>query len=329
MSKKDYYEILGVPRDAKADDLRKAHRKLVRKLHPDVNKEPDAAERFSEVQEAYDVLSDDEKRAQYDQFGFSGMGGRAGHPGGSSGGGSGGWSDVDPETFESIFGDFFRGQGGGVRGGGSQGGFGGFDGFGAGGGGRAQPRPRRGSDLEHELSITFLVAARGGTESIRVSTRDGGSEQIEVRIPAGIKDGATLRVRGKGGGGLHGGQSGDILFKIRVQPHPWYRREGLDLIMDVPITIAEAALGTSVELPLLSGTVTLRVPPGTGSGKKLRASGKGITDSKGDSGDFLAVLSVVAPTQLSDEDARQLQELGARLPNPRSELPWSDMIGSE
>ena len=329
MSKKDYYEILGVSRDAKSDDLRKAHRRLVRKLHPDVNKEPDAAERFSEVQEAYDVLSDDEKRAQYDQFGFAGVGGRTGHPGGSSGGGSGGWSDVDPETFESIFGDFFRGQGGGARGAGHQGGFGGFDGFGAGGGGRAQPRPRRGSDLEHDLSITFLVAARGGTESIRVSTQDGASEQIEVRIPAGIKDGATLRVRGKGGGGLHGGQSGDILFRIRVQPHPWYRRDGLDLIMDVPITITEAALGTSVELPLLSGTVTLRVPPGTGSGKKLRASGKGITDSKGDSGDFLAVLSVVAPTNLSDEDTRQLQELGARLPNPRAELPWSDMIGSE
>ena len=329
MSKKDYYEILGVPRDAKSEDLRKAHRRLVRKFHPDVNKESDAAERFSEVQEAYDVLSDKEKRAQYDQFGFAGMGSGAGHPGGSSPGGSGAWSDVDPETFESIFGDFFRSQGGGSRGPSAQSGFGGFDGFGPSGGARTQPRPRRGADLEHELSITFLVAVRGGTESIRVSSQQGSSEQIEVRIPAGIKDGATLRVRGKGGGGLHGGEAGDILFKIRVQPHPWYRRDGLDLIMDVPITITEAALGAAIELPLLSGTVSLRVPPGTGSGKKLRASGKGITDARGDSGDFLAVLSVVAPDQLSEEDTRHLEELGTRLPNPRSGLPWSDMIGSD
>ena len=330
MSKKDYYEILGVSRDAEPEELRKAHRRLVRKLHPDVNQEPDASERFSEVQEAYDTLSDKDKRAQYDQFGFAGMGGGGARPGGASTGGAGPWSDVDPETFESIFGDFFRGQGGGgARSSGAQEGFGGFGGFGSSGGARANPRPRRGTDLEHELSITFLVAARGGAESIRVSSPQGSSEQIEVRIPAGIKDGATLRVRGKGGAGIHGGSAGDILFKIHVQAHPWYRRDGLDLIMDVPITITEAALGTTVKLPLLSGTVTLRVPPGTGSGKKLRASGKGITDSRGNSGDFLAVLSVVAPDELSEEDTRQLEELGARLPNPRASLPWADMIGSD
>ncbi|MAJ45697.1 MAG: hypothetical protein CBC35_00025 [Planctomycetes bacterium TMED75] len=324
MSKKDYYEILGVSRDAKSEELRKAHRKLVRKLHPDVNKEPDAAERFSEVQEAYDVLSDDEKRAQYDQYGSTGFGGSA-RPGGGGQGPSGAWSDVDPETFESVFGDFFRTQGGASGGAG----FGGFGGHGSSGRGHAQPRPRRGSDLEHQLSITFLVAARGGTESIRVSTQEGTSEQIEVRIPAGIKNGATLRVRGKGSSGRHGGASGDILFKIRVQPHPWFRRDGLDLIMDVPITISEAALGVTLQLPLLTGSVSLRVPPGTGSGKKLRASGKGITDQGGASGDFLAVLSVVAPSQLSEDDARHLEELGSRLPDPRADLPWTDMIGSD
>ena len=328
MSKKDYYEILGVSRDAKSEELRKAHRKLVRKLHPDVNKEPDAAERFSEVQEAYDILSDDEKRSQYDQFGSVGPGG-GGRPGGAGHGQSGAWSDVDPETFESVFGDFFRSQGGASGGPGGGAGFGGFGGYGSSGGGRAQPRPRRGSDLEHQLSITFLVAARGGTESIRVSTPEGASEQIDVRIPAGIKDGATLRVRGKGSSGHHGGASGDILFKIRVQPHPWFRRDGLDLIMDVPITISEAALGVTLQLPLLTGSVSLRVPPGTGSGKKLRASGKGITDQGGTSGDFLAVLSVVAPNQLSEEDAQHLEQLGSRLPDPRADLPWADMIGSD
>ena len=327
MSKTDYYELLGVSRDAKPDELRKAHRKLVRKLHPDVNKEPDAAQRFSEVQEAYDVLSDPEKRARYDQFGFVGTGGPGGHPGSRPSGG-GAWSDVDPETFESIFGDFFQSRGGGGAGQ-APGGFGGFGGFGSQGPSNRGARPRRGADLEHELTVTFLVAAKGGTESIRLSTPQGGIEQIDVRIPPGIKDGATLRVRGKGGSGAGGGQAGDILFKIRVQPHPWFRRDGLDLVMDVPVTIVEASLGTTLQLPLLSGSVTLRVPPGTGSGKKLRAAGKGITDASGSSGDFLAVLQVVAPKSLSEADEDLLRGLGDRLPDPRADLPWADMIGPD
>ncbi len=314
MSKRDYYDILGVSKEASQDDLRQAHRRLVRKLHPDVNKEDDASSRFSEVQEAYDVLSDPEKRSQYDRFGHSGMG--AGQPGPQSGAAP--WSDVDPETFESVFGDFFGGGGGGFN-------AGGFSGQGR----RARkPAPRRGSDLQHELDITFLVAARGGTETLRLSGQDGTEEKIEVRIPAGVQDGATLRVRGKGGSGSAGGPDGDIRLKLRVGPHPWYRRDGLDLMMDVPITIVESALGTSVELPLLSGSVALRIPPGTGSGVKLRMNGRGITDAKGVSGDFLAVVSVVGPKSLSEEDQAALAEIGERLEDPRRSLPWSESFDS-
>jgi DnaJ-class molecular chaperone len=319
MSKRDYYEILGISRDASQDELRQAHRRLVRKLHPDVNKAEDASSRFSEVQEAYDVLSDSEKRSQYDRFGHSNAG--AGHPGSQGGGAP--WSDVDPETFESVFGDFFKGGGGGRAGGGFD--SGGFSGQ----GGRArQAPPRRGSDLRHELDITFLVAARGGTETLRITGQDGSDEKIEVRIPAGVQDGATLRVRGKGGSGSAGGPDGDIRLKLKVGPHPWYRRDGLDLMMDVPISITESALGTSVELPLLSGSVTLRIPPGTGSGVKLKMSGRGITDTKGVSGDFLAVVSVAGPKSLSEEDQASLTEIGERLGDPRRVLPWSDSFES-
>ena len=319
MSKRDYYDILGVSKGADGPTIRNAHRKLVRKLHPDVNKEPDAAERFSEVQEAYDVLSDESKRANYDRYGHAGVNG----PGGSGPqpGAGAGWGDVDPETFESIFGDFFRGQA-------ASGGGGGFD-FSGGGGGRtrAQP-PRRGADLEHDITVSFLVAAKGGTETIRVTDATGDVQSIEVKIPPGIANGATLRVRGKGGSGSGGGSPGDIRLRIHIADHPWYRRDGLDLLMPVPITIAEAAQGVSVDLPLLVGSVSLRVPPGTGSGAKLRVAGKGISNSQGVSGDFFAIISIVGPKDLSEDDLKRMAEVGESLPDPRASLPWRDMIGS-
>ena len=322
MSKRDYYDILGVGKSADADEIRTAHRKLVRKLHPDVNKESDAAERFAEVQEAYDVLSDEEKRATYDRFGHAGMG--AGSASSGPGGGQGSWGDVDPETFESIFGSFFRGNGPSASGG-----FGGSEGFGGfGGGGRRQPPPRRGSDLEHEITVPFMTAALGGEETIRLSGTDGSIQSIEVKIPAGITSGATLRVRGKGHPGASGGPDGDLRLKVRIAAHPWFRRDGLDLKLDVPISISEAALGTSVELPLLNGTVTVRVPAGTSSGARLRVPGKGITDAKGDSGDFHAVISISAPRELSEEQTRALEQLNDGFSDPRADLPWSGHIGS-
>jgi len=322
MSKRDYYDILGVGKSADADEIRTAHRRLVRKLHPDVNKESDASERFAEVQEAYDVLSDDEKRAMYDRFGHAGMGAGPGSTG--AGGGQGSWGDVDPETFESIFGSFFRGNGPSAGGG-----FGGSEGFGGfGGGGRRQPPPRRGGDLEHEITVAFMTAALGGEETIRLAGGDGSSESIEVKIPAGIASGATLRVRGKGHPGASGGPDGDLRLRVRVAPHPWFKRDGLDLKLDVPINVSEAALGTSVELPLLNGTVTVRVPAGTSSGARLRVPGRGITDAKGDSGDFHAVISIVAPRELTDEQIRVLERLKGEIADPRADLPWAGGIGS-
>jgi DnaJ-class molecular chaperone len=326
MSKRDYYDILDVSKGATADEIRTAHRRLVRKLHPDVNKESDASERFAEVQEAYDVLSDEEKRSRYDQLGHAGVSGQPG-AGGQPGGGA--WSDVDPETFESIFGDFFRGRGGAGPGQGDFGGGGGFDfgGF-SGGGGQRQPRQRRGADLEHEITVPFMTAAVGGTETIRLAGGDGSVQSIEVKVPAGISTGATLRVRGKGNPGAAGGASGDLRLRVQVGPHPWFRREGLDLFLDVPISIAEAALGASIQLPLLKGSVTVRVPQATSSGAKLRVPGKGITDSGGKSGDFFALISISAPTDLSEENREQLESLRATLPDPRSGLSWVDVPDS-
>ena len=316
MSKRNYYEVLGISKGASAEEIRSAHRKLVRKLHPDVNKESDASERFAEVQEAYDVLSDDEKRARFDQFGHAGVGGPGPAAGGGPGGGS--WSDVDPETFDSMFGDFFRGQGQ------AQGGFGGYD-FRDFSGGRAQatPRPRRGGDLEHEITVPFMTAAIGGVETIRLADPDGSVQSIDVKIPAGIASGATLRVRGKGHPGASGGSAGDLRLKISLASHPWFRRDGLDLLLDVPISIAEAALGVSVELPLLKGSVTVRVPEKTSSGAKLRVTRKGIVDPKGKAGDFYAVISIVAPSELSDESRALVDTLLKTLPDPRASLPWA------
>lgn len=321
MSKRDFYEVLGISKGAGTSEIRDAHRKLVRKLHPDVNKESDASERFAEVQEAYDVLSDETKRSRYDQFGHAGFSASTGT--GDHGGAGGAWTDVDPETFESIFGDFFRGRGGsgteGID----------FGGIGGGSPGRRHvAQPRRGSDLQHDITIPFLVAANGGTETIRVADASGKVQSIEVKVPAGIFEGATLRVRGKGGPGTHGGGPGDIRLRMHIDKHPWYKRDGLDLLMDLPITIVEAAKGVTVELPLLSGSVSLVVPPGTGSSAKLRVAGKGITNSKGVSGDFFAIVSIVAPKDLSEANLDRIADAGESLPDPRESLPWQDMIGS-
>lgn len=324
---RDYYEILGVPRGASQDDIRKAHRRLARKFHPDVNKAADAAKTFAEVQEAYDVLSDAEKRKRYDQFGHAGVNGAAAGPGdggngpfgGVGGGGSGGyrttwssgdagdWSDVDASNFESVFGDLFGSRRGRGKGG-------------------PRAAPRVGDDIEHQITVPFAVAAHGGTETLRMTGADGAVQSIEVRIPAGIRDGSKLRVKGKGQPGAHGGPAGDLILIVTVGEHPWFRREGLDLYLDVPITIAEAALGTVIEVPLMKGSVKLKVPGGTSSGAKLRAKAKGLADAKGDAGDFYAVIRIVAPETLSDADRAALERLGSSLPNPRLSTAWASEL---
>jgi len=295
---RDPYEVLGVQRTASSDQLREAHRKLAKKFHPDLNKTPEAAAKFKEVQEAYDLLSDETKRRQFDQFGHAGpsMGGGAGGPGF----GGGAWGNVDPSTFEEIFGSFMGG--GARRGGGRRG-------------------PSAGGDLESEISVDFMTAAVGGVR--HVSVHDGQETlSMDVRIPAGIESGGVLRVRGKGSPGVGGGPAGDLVLQITVAPHPWFRREGLDILVDVPISIAECALGTTVQVPLLEGSASLRVPPGTGSGKRLRLKGKGVQTKSG-AGDLYAIIRVDGPKSLSDEDRAALERMKASEPDPRADAPWS------
>jgi curved DNA-binding protein len=307
---RDHYDVLGVARSASPDEIRSAHRRLARQYHPDLNKESGAAERFNEIQRAYEILSDPEKRKKYDQFGdaaFDAGAASAGHPGSGAA-----WQEMDPEAMRDIFGDIFG------------------DGFGGGaGGGRRRgrgraPRPTQGPDREFELAIGFAVAANGGTEQLRMRAADGSSETIDVKIPAGVADGSKLRVRGRGEAGFDGGPRGDLILTVRVGAHPWFTRDGLDLSVDVPITIAEAALGAMVEVPLLKGRVKLKVPPGTSSGAKLRVRGKGVTDAKGVSGDLYAVIAIAAPKDVSAEDRGMLESLATRLADPRSSLAWAE-----
>ncbi len=295
---KDYYDVLGVPRTASTDEIRGAWRTLVRQYHPDVSDEPDAEDRFNEVQEAYDVLSDEEKRASYDRFG---------HVDGAGWGGAGGAS-VDPSRYEDIFSEVF-GTGGA--------GFGGFR-----SGAAARQGPRAGQDIRMDLSVTFVTAAKGGTEQVRL--QDGTS--FEVKIPPGIDDGGTLRLKGRGRPGMDGGEAGDLLLQVRVGNHPALRRLGRDLYMDVPVTIAEAALGTRVRVSLLDGSLDLKVPPGTGSGRKLRVQDHGIEDADGQRGDFFAVIRIAAPESMSDHARELLSQLEQELPDPRSDAPGVESI---
>jgi curved DNA-binding protein len=320
---RDYYEVLGVSRNASAEEIRKAYRKLAREYHPDVNKAPDAAEKFAEITEAYDVLSDPEKRKTYDRFGHAGTGAGAGAgPGGFDprdfGGFSGGRvytsGGASAEDIGSIFEEMFGGRTGSSPFGRSE--------F------RQRPRgPMRGRNLEHTVTVSFLVAALGGTEQLRLAGPGGQDpETISVKIPAGIESGAKLRVGGRGQRSTTGGPPGDLILTVRVGSHPYFRREGRDILLDVPITIVEATLGTSVTIPLLNGTAQIKIPPGASSGRKLRLKGKGITDAKGVSGDFHAVIQIVAPKKLPASAREQLVRIGRELKNPRESAPWADVI---
>lgn len=302
---RDYYEILGVSRTASDEEIRSAHRRLARQFHPDLNKDAGSGDRFNEIQQAYEVLKDAEKRKKYDRFGHAGL---EDHAGGDPGAAS--WQNMDPEAMREIFGDIFG------------------DAFGGGGGGGRRrgrsTQPMQGSDREHDISIGFAVAAKGGSEQLRLRGGDGVTETIDVRIPAGVADGARLRVRGRGEPGMHGGPRGDLILNVRIGAHPWFDREGLDLSVKVPITIAEAALGASIEVPLLGGQANLKIPPGTSSGARLRLRGKGIVDAKGKSGDLHVIVSIVAPKDLDETDRAALESMADRLADPRAGAPWAD-----
>lgn len=323
-SKKDYYGILGVDRGATADQLRAAHRRLARELHPDVNKAADAAERFAEVQQAYDVLSDAEKRKVYDSVGHarfvSGAGGGPGWPGAEGGraggrrgptytwtnvgGGSGADTPFDAEDISSIFEEFFGAQGGQEA----------SDPVSRARARHSAHRAARGRDIEHEVLVPFLVALEGGVETLRLQRGGGSPETIEVRIPRGTADGAKLRLRSKGEPGR--GDAGDLILTIRVGEHPIYKREGLDLVADLPVSIVEATLGAKVGVQTPRGVLEVGVPAGTPSGSRLRLRGKGVETEDGRRGDFHAVVKIVPPRGLPEGDQSLLRELGGRLARP-------------
>jgi len=296
LSKKDYYQILGVSRDATPEQVRAAYRALARKHHPDVNKAPDAARRFAEIQEAHEVLSDADKRRRYD------LTGRAEGPGAPHA-----WhdtADFDLDDLGSVFDSFFRGRAP----------------------GRHAGKARRGADLRQAVSVDLHAVARGQT--VRLTTPAG--EQVEVRIPRGCADGAQLRVRGKGQPPPGpGGEPGDLLLTISVIPHAHFVRgkpgepdpKSLDLFFTLPVSITEATLGATVEAMTLEGPVRLTVPPGTASGRSLRLRGRGLSGPGDGAGDLYATVRIVPPhpDELTPAERAALESLARRLRSPRAE----------
>lgn len=287
MRYKDYYATLGVERDASEADIKKAYRKLARKYHPDVSKEADAEEKFKEIAEAYQTLSDPEKRAAYDQLGRY----RAGEEFRPSGDwearfGSGGFEDFDLGDLFAQFGGFGR------RAGGTQG----ARGF-------AMP----GQDYEATASISLEDAARGTEVELSLSPQTG--SRTRIRIPKGAVDGQRLRVPGKGGPGIGGGPAGDLYLNIQLRPHPLFKPSGHDLYLELPIAPWEAVLGAQVEVPTLEGRVQVQIRPGSRAGQKLRLSGKGLPRPKGGAGDLYCVLQIVTPPKLSERETALYQEL--------------------
>ena len=319
----DFYQTLGLKRDASSDEIQKAYRDLARKYHPDLHPDDKSAKaKFQKVQAAFDVLNDPDKKAKYDRFGSAydsaGSGGFRGSPYTWTGGGGEGGPSFEDVDLSDIFG------GGGA-------GAGGFadilKGFGRGGrtsGSARTNRPsRRGTDLSYELQVPFNTAILGGEAAISVQ-RDGGKlETLNVKIPAGIEDGKKIRLRGQGEPAGRGGEPGDILITVKVASHPHFQRRGKHLDVEVPVTLAEAALGAKIDVPTPRGTITLSIPPGTSSGKRLRIKGHGV-EAQGDSaGDLFAEIQIVLPEDLDVEDLKVFKKMMEKHPeNPRADLRW-------
>ncbi len=302
----DYYKVIGVERNAEQADIKKAYRKMARKYHPDVSKVSDAEARFKEVGEAYEVLKDKEKRAAYDQLGanwkqgqnfnappewgsqFDFGGGRGGAQGGA---GAAGYSDF----FESIFG----------RGGYTQE-HGGFQ-----GGGFARP----GQNLTADIGVTLYQAFHGEKVAVRVS--DG--RRLNVKIPAGVKDGQKIRLAGQGGEGSGGGKHGDLIIKISIKPDPKFKLKGKDIELTLPIAPWEAALGADVKVPTLSGTLQLKIPANSSTGKRMRIKGRGMPGKP--AGNFYVRLEIVTPAANSEEEQALYEQMRDTFKfEPRSKL---------
>lgn len=353
MTQRDYYEILGVPRSASNDDLKSAFRKLARQYHPDVNKEPDAEERFKELNEAYAILSDENKRAAYDRFGHAGVRGPNGAPD----------FNVDFSDFADIFGDLF--------------GFGGFRSA-----SRSRNAPRRGADLQYRLDLSFEEAAFGiekeieivrdetcskckgsgaepGTSPTRCSTCNGSGEVRQARqtilgsmvqvstcptcrgqgetistpchtcqgrglerrtrkkivsVPGGVDTGTQIRLAGEGQPGVNGGPNGNLYILVQVKSHQYFKRRDFDIMLDLNINIAQATLGAEVEIPTIDGPTMLKIPSGTQPGKVLYLRGKGVPRLRSSGrGDQLVIVNVDIPTRLNSEQRQLFEQLAKSL----------------
>jgi DnaJ-class molecular chaperone len=323
MAQRDYYEVLGVARDAAPDAIKKAYRALARKHHPDVNPGDKSAEaKFKEVQHAYDILADQEKRAAYDRYGhaaFEGMaaaGPRAGATEWASRFGHG-QEGFEPIDLSDLLGTFGGPQHGAPSGGPSI-----FeDLMGRVRGGRSS-RPRAGRTMEASLTIPFLTAVRGGETTIEIQRGPGSPESLVVKIPPGIDNGAKLRLKGRGEPGPKGAPAGDLTITVDVNPHPYFKREGRDLQVEVPITVSEAILGARIDVPTLDGMKALTVPAGSSSGLKLRLKGQGIPAAAGKpEGDLFVLLKVVVPRSIDATSRRLIQDFSERNPqSPRAGL---------
>ncbi|MBS0208771.1 MAG: DnaJ domain-containing protein [Planctomycetes bacterium] len=320
----DYYKILGVERNATQEEIQKAYRALARKYHPDMNPDDKTAKKkFQEVQSAFDVLGDASKRELYDRYGSSFQGSAAGAHGPQRGaGGTAGAEDFD---FSQFFGERY---------GGAEDGDGGFADlfkqFGASHtssgrgrrGRRAAAQP--GGDVESETEIPFQVAVAGGEVQLRLQRPGDQLETLTVKIPAGVTDGAKIRLRGQGEPSPSGGPAGDLFLRVHVAQHPSFSRRGNDLIVRLPVTLREAVEGSKVDVPTPNGTVSLRVPPRTSSGAKLRVKGHGVSPKGKPAGDLLAEVQIVLPKQLDDEAVSLVRKFDEHqpTPNPRENLRW-------
>lgn len=289
---KDFYKVMGVSKDVSEAELKKKYRKLAREFHPDLHPGDAKAEaRFKEINEAHDILSDKQKRAEYDQVRAMGSGprftGGAGGPqGGFNGGGAG---------FEDVFANLFGGGGG-------------FSGFGG---------PQRGGDLTTKTTLAFIDSIHGTSIKLNVNGKD-----LTVNIPAGVSDGQKIKLRGKGQTSPNGGPAGDLVIDLHVKPHPVFSRDGNNIRVTVPVTFHEAVAGATIQVPTLGGEpVKLKVSPGTPNGRVLRVKGRGVQGAKA-VGDLLATVEIAVPSHVSDKALKALAEFEALLPeqDPREDL---------
>ncbi|MHB8188262.1 MAG: DnaJ C-terminal domain-containing protein [Dermatophilaceae bacterium] len=307
---RDLYEALGVSRGASTEEIQRAYRRLARKYHPDVNKSPDAENRFKEISGAYDVLSDPETRRKYDAFGpdfrqvpdgvdsQTWARARAGAATGASRGSARRSSAQDASWFADapgaqgvsfdfgdIFGDVFSGRH-------TTGGWGSIS----------------GADQEAELTLTVEEAYRGGQRSVTLTSASG-AKHLDVTVPAGVADGQRIRLSGQGGQGSGGAGAGDLYLVVRIAPHHRYRVKGRDLSVDLPLAPSEAALGTSVAVETPAGPVTVKVPAGSSSGRRLRLKGRGMPNARGGAGDLFAEVKIMVPAKVTEQERRLYREL--------------------